>query len=220
MHLDDIQDESAPRVEQYLSKIKVIRRIAEKIITFLAQLEDFQKKLWLKKKFVVETNYCIALNHIPVELYPDIVANTAQIDEWISLLGIDNSVSLFAPVAYSTPLTIDFIKQFPGLLVDTRFFSPHITQRMVSSLPNLEELVSGILIDSENFQALSLIQRRFKDRINSTYIDPPYNTDASSIDYKNGYKNSSWMSLIQNLCWDLAKSMMSTDGVMIAAIDD
>jgi adenine-specific DNA-methyltransferase len=59
MHLDDVENETAPRVEQYLSKIKVIRRIAGKIIDFLAQLEDFQKKLWLKKKFVVETNYCI-----------------------------------------------------------------------------------------------------------------------------------------------------------------
>jgi adenine-specific DNA-methyltransferase len=28
MHLDDVEDESAPRVEQYLSKIKVIRRIS------------------------------------------------------------------------------------------------------------------------------------------------------------------------------------------------
>ena len=55
MYLDDVENESAPRVEQYLSKIKVIRRIARKIIDFLAQLEDFQKKLWLKKKFVVET---------------------------------------------------------------------------------------------------------------------------------------------------------------------
>ncbi|HOO02882.1 MAG TPA: hypothetical protein PLE76_09220, partial [Rectinema sp.] len=55
MHLDDIESESAPKVEQYLSKIKVIRAIAGKIIDFLAQLEDFQKKLWLKKKFVTQT---------------------------------------------------------------------------------------------------------------------------------------------------------------------
>ncbi len=49
MHLDDVENDTAPRVEQYLSKIKVFRRIASKIIDFLAQLEDFQKKLWLKK---------------------------------------------------------------------------------------------------------------------------------------------------------------------------
>ncbi len=39
MHLDDLENESAPRVEQYLSKIKVIRKIAGKIIAFLAQLD-------------------------------------------------------------------------------------------------------------------------------------------------------------------------------------
>ena len=65
MHLDDVENESAPRVEQYLSKIKVIRKIAGKIIDFLAQLEDFQKKLWLKKKFVIETQYCIAVGSVP-----------------------------------------------------------------------------------------------------------------------------------------------------------
>ncbi len=65
MHLDDVENETAPRVEQYLSKIKVIRQIAGKIIAFLAQLEDFQKKLWLKKKFVVETYYCITVGMHP-----------------------------------------------------------------------------------------------------------------------------------------------------------
>jgi adenine-specific DNA-methyltransferase len=55
MHLDDIENEMAPRVEQYLSKIKVIRRIAGKIIDFLAQLENFQKKLWLKKNLTVRS---------------------------------------------------------------------------------------------------------------------------------------------------------------------
>ena len=70
MHLDDVENETAPRVEQYLSKIKVIRRIAGKIIDFLAQLEDFQKKLWLKKKFVVETQYCITLGIDPGGVLP------------------------------------------------------------------------------------------------------------------------------------------------------
>ena len=65
MHLDDVENESTLRVEQYLSKIKVIRKIAGKIIDFLAQIEDFQKKLWLKKKFVVETQYCIAVGKRP-----------------------------------------------------------------------------------------------------------------------------------------------------------
>ncbi|MFM8419057.1 MAG: site-specific DNA-methyltransferase, partial [Verrucomicrobiota bacterium] len=34
LHLDDVENEAAPRVEQYLSKIKVLRKIAGKIIAF------------------------------------------------------------------------------------------------------------------------------------------------------------------------------------------
>ena len=81
MHLDDVENETAPRVEQYLSKIKVMRRIGAKIIDFLAQLEGFQKKLWLKKKFVVETSWCIRLGCIPEEFHAEIAANDAQREE-------------------------------------------------------------------------------------------------------------------------------------------
>lgn len=57
MHLEDLDTGSEARVETYLAKIKAIKRVGKIIIDFLAQIEDFQKKLWLKKKFVVETNF-------------------------------------------------------------------------------------------------------------------------------------------------------------------
>ena len=136
MHLDDIEDESAPRVDQYLSKLKVIRKIAGKIIDFLAQLEDFQKKLWLKKKFVVETSYCITLDRIPVEFYPEIAANDAQRQEWVKLFAIDEvepsgeeaQDSLFAAstAPYSVPLTVEFLHANQYLPLDTRFFGARL----------------------------------------------------------------------------------------------
>lgn len=49
MHLDDIEDATAERADQYLAKIKAVKNVAVKIVTFLAELEDFQKKLWLKE---------------------------------------------------------------------------------------------------------------------------------------------------------------------------
>ena len=91
MHLDDIEDTTAPKAEEYLSKIRAIRRCAMPIIRMLAQLEDFQKKLWLKKKFVVETRYCLTLDRVPEALYPEICANDAQWQEWeelCRLLGV------------------------------------------------------------------------------------------------------------------------------------
>jgi adenine-specific DNA-methyltransferase len=102
MHLDDIEHESTPRVEQYLSKIRVIRHIAHKVIQFLEQLENFQKKLWLKKKFVVETNYCITLDRVPEKLYPEIAANDAQRKEWVVLFAIDEIEKDLLSVACKT----------------------------------------------------------------------------------------------------------------------
>ena len=96
---------TAPRVEQYLSKIKVIRRIAGKIIEFMAQLEGFQKKLWLKKKFVVETSWCIRVGCIPEEFYEEIAANEAQCEEWVRLCAIDEVAGDLATPAYSAPLS-------------------------------------------------------------------------------------------------------------------
>jgi adenine-specific DNA-methyltransferase len=52
------------RLTPLLSKIEVIKILGEKIIIFLAQLENFQKKLWLKKKFVTATHYCVTLDRI------------------------------------------------------------------------------------------------------------------------------------------------------------
>lgn len=73
-----------------VKKASVIQNIGSEIITFLAQLEDFQKELYLKKKFVTETNYCITLDKIDEKYYDEIKENTKQIKEWVKLFSIDN----------------------------------------------------------------------------------------------------------------------------------
>ena len=118
MHLDDIENADAPQVEIYLDKIKVLRKIAGQLITFLAQLEEFQKKLWLKKKFVTDTQYCITLDRIPEQFYKEIAVNDAQRSEWVKLFAIDDLPD------YSEPLTVDFLQAHPFLVVDTAFFLP------------------------------------------------------------------------------------------------
>src|SRR5690606_3686274 len=137
---------------------KVIRRIAHKIIDFLAQLEDFQKKLWLKKKFVVETSYCIRLGVIPEEFYPEIAANDAQREEWVRLCAIDEIKGDLTTPGYSVPLTVEFLKAHPTLIVDTARFDPNFTARLLEAIGNLDEIEDGTFFHSENFQALSLMQ--------------------------------------------------------------
>ncbi len=219
MYLDDVENESAPRVEQYLSKIKIIRKIAGKIIDFLAQLEDFQKKLWLKKKFVVETQYCITVGSIPEAFYPEIAANDAQHEEWVRLFAIDEIKGDLITPGYSKKLKPEFLKSHPTLVVGTRHFDVGFTARLLEVIDDMDEQTDGVLFHSENFQALLLMQAQYRERVQCIYIDPPYNTDASAIDYKNGYKASSWMSLLDDRLL-LSKRLMATDGVLVAAIDD
>ncbi|MGA2976115.1 MAG: DNA methyltransferase [Spirochaetia bacterium] len=219
MHLDDVENESASRVEQYLSKIKVLRKIAGKIIDFLAQLEDFQKKLWLKKKFVVETQYCITLGCIPEEFYSEIAANDAQREEWVRLFAIDEMKGDLTTAGYSKKLKPEFLRANPTLVVDTWHFDADFTARLLEAMGDVEEQTDGVLFHSENFQSLNLMQQRFREQIKCVYIDPPYNTAASEIDYKNSYKHSSWLSLIQDRVAQ-ARTLMSNAGALAVAIDD
>lgn len=220
MHLDDIEHDTVPRVEQYLSKIKVIRKIAHKIIQFLEQLENFQKKLWLKKKFVVETNYCITLDRVPEELYPEIAANDAQREEWVRLFGIDKIEKDLNGPGYSKPLTVEFLTAQPQLPIDTQWFDAAFVQRLLSLLDTPTQLLNGsLLLQSDNFHALTLLGTRFRQGIHSIYIDPPYNTTATEILYKNDYKHSSWLSFILSRL-ETARSLMCNNGIICVTIDD
>lgn len=224
IHLDDIDESSTPKVEQYLVKVRAIRRIANKIITFLAQLEDFQKKLWLKKKFVVETNYCITLDRVPEEFYPEIAANEAQREEWIRLFTIDkmnggDGSTLTGLPKYTVPLTLDFLKAFSFLMIDTRHYGDDFTSRLVTLLGDLEDQCDGLLVHSDNFQALNLLDARYKGKVRCIYIDPPYNTDASPILYKNNYKSSTWTALMFDRL-EMSIPFLVDKGVLVAAIDD
>ena len=241
MRLDDIEEESVPRVEQYLSKIKVIRRIAHKIIDFLAQIENFQKKLWLKKKFVVETNYCVTLDRVPEEMYPEIAANDAQREEWVRLFAIDeigkatentestekkekqselfSVISVTSVAKYSEPLTVEFLKANPFLVLDTKFFPQPFNHKLLASFDNLEGKCGGVITHSENSQSLRLIQRRHGTGVDCIYIDPPFNTTATQILYKNDYRHSSWLSLVNERTHS-ATLLMKDDAIICVAIDD
>ncbi len=167
MHLDDVENESVPRVEQYLSKIKVIRKIAGKIIDFLAQLEDFQKKLWLKKKFVVETSYCISVGSIPEAFYADIAANGAQREEWVKLFAIDEIKGDLTTAGYSKKLKSEFLKAHPTLVVDTGHFDADFTARLLEAMGDIDEQTDGVMIHSGNCSPPRAVPHRGTRRLTS-----------------------------------------------------
>lgn len=97
MNLDDVQNIShfAP-LEANLRLIQTLRSIALELIAFLAQLENFQKKLWLKKKFVAGHHYLITLNHIlqleqAGKFIEEIANNSKQLAQWQSLFNLPSA---------------------------------------------------------------------------------------------------------------------------------
>ena len=219
MHLDDVENESTPRVEQYLSKIKVVRSIAGKIIDFLAQIEDFQKKLWLKKKFVVETQYCIAVGSIPYAFYAEIAANEEQHEEWVRLFAIHEIQGDLTTHAYSKELTPEFLNAHPTLVVDTQHFDDGFAARLLEAIGDVDSLTDGVLFNGDNFHSLMIMQDRYRGHVDCVYIDPPYNTGDSEIPYKNSYLRSSWLTLIASRL-ALVPRLFTPDPVLFIAIDD
>ena len=203
-----------------LAKVRALKEIADKIITFLTGLEEFQKKLWLKKKFVVAADWCMTLDFIDEKFYSEIVANQDQHDAWVALFGIDGlSADLGGGVAYKNPLSVDFLWANQNLVLDTALFDADFKHRLMASIDNLDERTDGLLIHGDNFHALNLLQEGYREQIKCIYIDPPYNTNASEIIYKNGYKNSSWLSLMENRI-SVSKNLLTPDGLQCVTIDD
>ena len=204
-----------------LAQIKAIKRVGAKIIDFLAQLENFQKQLWLKKKFVLETQYCVTLDKVPESLYADIAKNKTQRNEWVKLFAIDELKGDLAATAYSNPLKSKFLKENPYLVLDTRHFKQTFKDKLLAALSDagpIEKQLSGLLVHGENFQALNLLQERYREQVKCIYIDPPYNTPSSEIMYRNDYKHSSWITLLSNRM-ELSKDLLSDSGINITTID-
>ena len=227
MKLDDIGTEKRRAVQKDLCKIRAVKSVGEIIIDFLAQIEDFQKKLWLKKKFVVETNWCITLDLIDEKFYPEIAVNQNQIDEWIEYYKIDEiksnnkqiAIDKIQQIPFSNPLTVEFLKQNRNLVLDTKHFDSDFKERLIESIEDLDEKTNGLLIHSENFQALNLLQEKYKGKVDCIYIDPPYNTQNDNFIYKDGFKHSSWLCMMNDRI-RASKVLTSDNCRMMISIDD
>ena len=216
MFLDDLD---ATHIMEHLAQVKAIKLVGEKIITFLAQLEDFQKKLWLKKKFVVGCDYCITLDRIPRTLYPEIIANDEQRKEWVRLFAIDEIKGDMMTEGYSEPLTEKFLEDNPFLVLDTKFFSAEFKHKLVGSMEKVDEECNGLLINSENFQALELLQDKYRETVRGMYYDPPYNTKSNEFIYKDSFRHSSWMSMMGNRL-ALSSNLLNKYGAIMVSCDE
>ena len=175
------------------------RAVTNEVIALLVAVETFQKQLFLMKKKVVSTDYLISVGKISEAtkdntaqreaLISQILENEAQLADWREIFGIDITEQL--------PLLEGL---YPTLPLDTRYFNEAFVDELLALFDDLESQIDGVLLNSENFQALDLLMEKYRNSIRCVHIDPPYNTNTSGFLYKNNYQHSSWLTMMEIGC--------------------
>lgn len=204
-----------------IKRMQEVRNIAYEIIYFIAKFEDELKAIWVKPKFAKNTEYVFSL---------DIIMNKAkdskkllglifkdknfknQIKEWKELNLIDENFNIS-----SLQGKTEEIEKYKFIPIDTKHLSREVKFELLSSFDNLEELLNGELIKSDNFQALNTIMPKYQGKIDLIYIDPPFNT-GSDFEYKDKFQDSTWLSLMENRL-ELAKNLLSDKGSFYLHLD-
>lgn len=205
-----LMDESAKQIAIFA---RVFKEQANIFIDLLSSIEEFQKYIWEKRKMVKSSNYVISSNKIEDTSFLEVVLNNrAQIEEWEEL-GIIKKLkkpNIIELQSYSYP-------------IDTKHFDDVFKYQVLSQFENIEEETSGLLIKSENYQALKFLEPKYTDKkgdgkIKCVYIDPPYNTGNDGFVYKDRFKSASWLSMMNDRL-EVARKLMKEESTFLISID-
>lgn len=203
MNLDDVQSAGAfADIETNLRMIQCLRSIGQELITFLAQLEDFQKRLYSKKRFVTQVEYCISIDQVPSDLWSQLVDCESLTAMW-KALGIEADAGSLAAIAARVP-------------VDTSLLPEQLRFQVIASMDMAK--VTGTLFAGDNRGALDLASSLWEGQVRAAYMDPPFNTGTDGFAYKDRYMHSTWLTMMS----DVAEKMhrfLSEDGTLYAHID-
>ena len=69
----------------------------------------------------------------------------------------EEQTDLFSSGKSKKDKRIAFLKAHPTLVLDTKHFDQDFVDRLLASFEDLDKMTDGLLIHSENFQALNLL---------------------------------------------------------------
>lgn len=103
---------------------------------------------------------------------------------------------------------------------------PVLTEDKKREIKGDKKNLTHILIEGDNYHALSVLNYTHSKSIDVIYIDPPYNTGSTAWKYNNDYvdredafRHSKWISLMSKRI-KLAKYLLTNKGIIVCAIDD
>ena len=174
--------------------IQNFKKIALEIINYIARFENELKSMWEKPKFVKEVNYVITLDRININTLKIILNSdlTKQIQEWKDFKFVEKDFNINQIIENN-----NLNKLFEKLPLDTKYLIKEMKYKLLESINNLDEKCDGVLIHSDNWQALNTITPKYEGQIDLCYIDPPFNTGSDFI-YKDKFQDSTWLTLMDN----------------------
>lgn len=102
---------------------------------------------------------------------------------------------------------------------------PVLIEDSKKEIKTAEDKPVNIMIEGDNYHALSVLNYTHTGKIDIVYIDPPYNTGAKDWKYNNDfvdsndtYRHSKWISMMNSRI-KLSKKLLRNTGVFICAID-
>ena len=203
-------------------KLAIVRDIGQALIAFLAAIEDVQAQLFEKRKFVLASDWLARASALPPgkaaqALQAEACANADQVNEWLAWLGREPLKG--RAVANAATHGEALLAEFPHLCIHTRHFDEGFKLRLLALFDDIEAATGGVLVHSENYAALRTLEYAYKQRVKCIYIDPPYNTPASRIAYKNNFEQASWLSLMKSRL-SAGQRLIEKQSPQVIAIDD
>ncbi|HPP11133.1 MAG TPA: site-specific DNA-methyltransferase [bacterium] len=204
-----------------VNQLQILKDIAFKIIDFISQFEDELVKIWNKPKFVKNSNYVITLDRIKDQKLIEKVLKHKGIDEQIKEwqeLGIVDENFKTSDVFESDLTGKHLAKKYEYLPIDTKYFKD-LELEILGLFEDSDNELDGWLIKSENYQALNTILPKFKEKVQTIYIDPPFNLDSSDqFLYRTNYKDANWATLLENRL-RIAKNWLNEKGSIFVRCD-
>ena len=103
---------------------------------------------------------------------------------------------------------------------------PYLQEVAERRIENAPGEPTNLIIEGDNFEALSILNYTHAGKVDVIYIDPPYNTGNKDFIYNDNYvdsedefRHSKWLSFMEPRL-KLAKNLLKDDGVIFISIDD